>query len=141
MSSETPAMGRNGGEKEREREREKKGSNLSHRGFDVHRDRLNDAAHGQGLHSRRQGITTSSNNVPHGGLKARQMIQDRLLQDDMLDVDRRRYLNGTLDLQGGGVKDVCMLQSGGVDEGDSGAIWECLTQLKVGHLRDVVCII
>ena len=29
----------------------------------------------------------------------------------------------------------------GVNEGDSGAIWEYLTQLKVGHLRDVVCII
>ena len=125
----------------RKKKRKIKGSNLSHRGFDVHRDRLNDTAHGQGLHSRRQGITTGSHNVPHGGLKARQMIQDRLLQDDMLDVDRRRYLNGTLDLQGVGVKDVCMLQSRGVDEGDSGAIWECLTQLKVGHLRDVVCII
>ena len=31
--------------------------------------------------------------------------------------------------------------SRGVNEGDSGAIWEHLTQLKVGHLRDVVCII
>ena len=29
----------------------------------------------------------------------------------------------------------------GVSEGDSGAIWEGLTQLKVGHLHDVVCII
>ena len=122
-------------------EAKRKDLNLSHRGFDVHRDCLNHTAHGQSLHSCCQGIAPSRHNVPHGSLKARQVIQNRLLQDDMLDVDRCWYLNGTLDLQGGGVKDVCMFKGRGVNESDSGAIWESLTQLKVGHLRNVLCIV